>query len=258
MFMEERHQEITEMIQRNGKVTIAEITEKYGISDESARRDLRLLEQRGLCKRTHGGAILLQQVSVRPPVDREFKTMPVYENYQEIARRAVTKIKENDIVYLTGGSFGYLMVSFLPKDIRYTVVVNSVDIAKELRAFENIDVYIVGGKMRQSGSVVDSFAADFVNRLHFDVCFLTGGGVTADFGLSNGTEETAAFQRVVLKNSRRRYLLMPGTKVGADAFVKVCDATAFEEMLTDEDCVEEQIAAFEEKGIRVTIAGVVK
>lgn len=112
--------------------------------------------------------------------------------------------------------------------------------------------------MRQSGSVVDSFAADFVNRLHFDVCFLTGGGVTADFGLSNGTEETAAFQRVVLKNSRRRYLLMPGTKVGADAFVKVCDATAFEEMLTDEDCVEEQIAAFEEKGIRVTIAGVVK
>lgn len=112
MFMEERHQEITEMIQRNGKVTIAEITEKYGISDESARRDLRLLEQRGLCKRTHGGAILLQQVSVRPPVDREFKTMPVYENYQEIARRAVTKIKENDIVYLTGGSFGYLMVSF--------------------------------------------------------------------------------------------------------------------------------------------------
>lgn len=258
MFMEERHQEITEMIQRNGKVTIAEITEKYSISDESARRDLRLLEQRGLCKRTHGGAILLQQVSVRPPVDREFKTMPVYENYREISKQAATKIKENDIVYLTSGSFGYLMVSFLPKHIPYTVVVNSVDLAKELRAFENIEVYMVGGKMRQSGSVVDSFACDFVSRLHFDVCFLTGGGMTAEFGLSNGTEETAAFQRMVLKNSRRGYLLMPGTKVGVDSFVKVCDATAFEEMLTDEDCVEDQIAALEEKGIRVTIAGVVK
>ena len=44
MFMEERHQEITETINANGKVTIAEITAKYGISDESARRDLRLLE----------------------------------------------------------------------------------------------------------------------------------------------------------------------------------------------------------------------
>lgn len=53
--MEERHQEISETIQLNGKITIAEITNKYGISDESARRDLRLLEQKGICKRTHGG-----------------------------------------------------------------------------------------------------------------------------------------------------------------------------------------------------------
>lgn len=206
MFMEERHQEITETINANGKVTIAEITAKYGISDESARRDLRLLEQKGICKRTHGGAIVMQQVSVRPPVDRDFDKMPIFDNYREISRLAVTKISKNDIVYLTGGSFGYIMVSFLPKDIHYMVVVNSVDIAKELRAFENIDVYLVGGKIRQSGSVVDSFANDFVSRLHFDVCFITGGGVTADFGLSNGTDETATFQRTVLKNSRKKCL----------------------------------------------------
>ena len=59
MFMEERHQEISDTIKTNGKITIAEITAKYGISDESARRDLRILEQKGICKRTHGGAILL-------------------------------------------------------------------------------------------------------------------------------------------------------------------------------------------------------
>lgn len=258
MFMEERQQEIAEIIQTNGKITTAEITEKYGISDESARRDLRLLEQKGLCKRTHGGAILLSQVSVRPPVNRDFEKMPVFANYREIARQAVTKVKENDIVYLTGGSFGYIMVSFLPKDIRYTVVVNSVDIAKELRAFENIDVYIVGGKMRQSGSVVDSFANDFVSRLHFDVCFITGGGLTAEFGLSNGTDETATFQRTVLKNSRRRYLLLPGTKIGVDSFVKVCDAEVFDEVVTDWECVEEQVAALEEKGVMVTVVEEVK
>ena len=63
MFMEERHQEISDIIKTNGKITIAEITSKYGISDESARRDLRLLEQKGICKRTHGGAIVLSQVS---------------------------------------------------------------------------------------------------------------------------------------------------------------------------------------------------
>ena len=253
MFMEERHQEITETINANGKVTIAEITAKYGISDESARRDLRLLEQKGICKRTHGGAIVMQQVSVRPPVDRDFDKMPIFDNYREISRLAVTKISKNDIVYLTGGSFGYIMVSFLPKDIHYTVVVNSVDIAKELRAFENIDVYLVGGKMRQSGSVVDSFANDFVSRLHFDVCFITGGGVTADFGLSNGTDETATFQRTVLKNSRKKYMVIPNAKIGVDSFIKVCDVDTFDEIITDWDCMEEQIAALEEKGVTVTV-----
>ena len=75
MFIEERHQEISDAIKVNGKITIAEITSKYGISDESARRDLRLLEQKGVCKRTHGGAISIQKISVRPPVDRDFEKM---------------------------------------------------------------------------------------------------------------------------------------------------------------------------------------
>ena len=49
MFMEERHQEISDIIKTNGKITVSEITAKYGISDESARRDLRILEQKGIC-----------------------------------------------------------------------------------------------------------------------------------------------------------------------------------------------------------------
>lgn len=253
MFIEERHQEIIETIRTNGKITISEITSKYGISDESARRDLRLLEQKGLCKRTHGGAISIQQISVRPPVNRDFEKMPIFDNYREISRVAAAKIRENDTVYLTGGSFGHIMVSFLPRNIQYTVVVNSVDIGKELRNFDNIDVYIAGGKMRQSGSLVDSLANEFVSRLHFDLCFITGAGLSADFGLSNGTDETATFQRTVIKNSRKRYLVIPSSKVGVDSFIKVCDVDVFDAIITDWDCVEDQVAAMEEKGVEIIV-----
>lgn len=253
MFIEERHQEISETIKANGKITVAEITGKYGISDESARRDLRLLEQKGICKRTHGGAISIQQVSVRPPVNRNFDNMPIFDNYREISRMAATKVRENDTIYLTGGSFGHIMTSFLPRDIHYTVVVNSVDIGKELRDFDNIDTYIAGGKMRQSGSVTDSLANEFVSRLHFDLCFITGAGLTAEFGLSNGTDETAAFQRTVIKNSRNKCLLLPGSKIGVDSFIKVCDVETFDSVITDWDCVEDQIAAIEEKGVEVIV-----
>jgi len=253
MFMEERQREITKYLSENGNVTVSELTEKYGISDESARRDLRMLEQKGICKRTHGGAIIMPQVNVRPPLDRRFEDMPIYPTYRAIAQKAAAMIRENDVVYLTGGSFGYIMLTYMPKEIHYTVVVNTVDLAKELRFFENTDVYVAGGKMRKSGSVVDSMATEFIGRLHFDLCFLTGAGLTAAFGLSNGTDETAAFQRMVLKNSRKRILLMPGKKIGIDSFIKVCEADSFDTIITDWECPEDQIAALVEKDLAVTV-----
>lgn len=253
MFIEERHSAIEATIKSEGKISVAEIREKYGVSDESARRDLRILEQRGLCKRTYGGAISVQQVSVRPPEDRDFSTMPVFENYRLIAIEAAKMIKENDIVYLTGGSFGHIIIPYLPKNFRYTIVANNVEMGQELRAFENIDVYIAGGKMRRSGSLTDSLAAAFVSNLHFDICFLTGAGLTAEFGLSNGTDETAAFQRAVIKNSIKKVLLLPGNKIGRNSFVKVCDVETIGDVITDWEAGEDELVALEKRGLHVNV-----
>ena len=253
MYAEERQQQIAALIEEKGKVSIAELAEKYGISGESARRDLRALEQQGLCKRTHGGAIRPTQVSVLPPRDRNFDEMPIFDNYDRIAAHAVTLIHPGDMVYFTGGSFGFLMLRHLPADLKCTLVVNNADIANRLRAFPNIDVYVAGGLMRKSGSIVDSMAREFMSRLHFDLCFITGGGLTADFGLSNGTDETASLQRQVIRNSRRKVLLMPSQKVGTDSFVKVCDASAFDTLITDWDCVEDELIRLEESGVAVTV-----
>jgi hypothetical protein len=89
------------------------------------------------------------------PRDRNFDEMPVWENYEQIARQAVTHIKEHQIVYLTGGSFGFLMSTFLPRDIHYTLVVNSIDLANRLglsplMVMQNL--YVVKGKPSWSGS----------------------------------------------------------------------------------------------------------
>lgn len=251
MFMEERLQHIASVLKEKGKLTVAEIADTYGISAESARRDLGRLEKLGLCQRTHGGAILPPQVGHCPPQDRDLAAMPVYDNYRAIAQAAVDMIHPGDSVYLPGGSFGYIMATLLPQELRCTVVVNHVDVAKALRPLTNLEVYLVGGKMRPSGSLVDSLATAFVSGLHFDLAFLTGSGLTADFGLSNGTDETAAYQRSVLHNSRRKCLLMPGQKIGFNAFVKVCDATAFDTLITDQDACADQLTALEKLGLSI-------
>ncbi len=253
MYAEERQREIAQIIAEKGMISITDVTARYGISSESARRDLRALEQQGLCKRTHGGAILPRQVSILPPRDRNFDAMPVYENYDRIAAQAATLIHPGDMVYLTGGSFGFLILRHLPQDTKFTLVVNNVDIANRLRPFTNIDVYVAGGHMRASASVVDSMATEFMSRLHFDLAFLTGGGLTADFGFSNGTDETATLQRQVLRNARKKVLLLPSQKIGTDSFVKVCDANVFDLLITDWDCVEDELVKLEELGVSVTV-----
>ncbi len=255
MFIEERHQEILNIIKTNGRISIGEIQEKFEVSAESARRDLRILEEKGLLKRTHGGAIPISQVNALPPRHRDMKNMSINANYDSIAKKAVTFINENDVVYLTSGSLGFIMLNHLPKDFSYTLVVNSATLADELKYWDNITVYITGGKMRMHGttSLVDSFATAFVKNMHFDLCFITGAGIEADFGFSNGTDETATFQRTVIQNSRKKILMLPNHKVGVKAFIKVCDTNSFDTLITDWDTVEDELIKIEEKGVEVVI-----
>jgi Transcriptional regulators of sugar metabolism len=78
MFIEERHQEILKIVKEVGRISIGEIQEKFDVSVDSARRDLRILEERGLLKRTHGGAIPILQVGSMPPRYRDMKNMEVF------------------------------------------------------------------------------------------------------------------------------------------------------------------------------------
>lgn len=255
MFIEERHQAILKIIQEKGRISIGEIQGNFDVSVDSARRDLRILEEKGLLKRTHGGAIPLLQVGILPPRHTDMKNMEIYENYAAIAKKGAAFIKENDIVYLTSGAFGFIMLKYLRRDIPYTLVLNSVTLAEEVKYWDNLTVYVTGGKMRMHGTtpLVDSFATAFVSNMHFDLSFITGAGYDADFGFSNCTDEMAAFQRAVLKNSRKKLLIMPAQKIGFQAFIKVCDAGWFDTLITDWDAVEDELSKIEDTGVEVIV-----
>jgi len=255
VFIEERHQAILQAIQEKRRISIGEIQEQYGVSVDSARRDLRLLEERGLLKRTHGGAIPLTQVNNIPPRHRDYVNMEPSDDYAAIAKRAASLVREKDCVYLTSGSLGFIMLKYLPRDIPYTLVLNSVTLADKLKYWDNVTVYIVGGKMRMHGttSLVDSFATAFVRNMHFDLCLMTGAGCDAAFGFSNGTDETAAFQRAVIENTRRKVLMLPAAKIGFRAFIKVCGAGEFDTLITDWDAVEDERNRIGELGVEVIV-----
>jgi len=259
MFLEERHQAILDIIKNEGRISIGAIQERFNVSVDTARRDLRILEKNGLLKRTRGGAIPLPRIGQSTPVKMQYHSNKditnIYPNYDAIAAKAVEYIMPNDVVYITSGSIGFLMLKYLPIDYEFTVITNSIDNACILRKYENIKTYIIGGQMRPNGRMVDSMAQELVRSMNFDLSFLTGAGFTPDFGISNGTPETVVFQKIIANNTKRNIALFPSHKIGIKAFLKDVDMTKLDILITDSDVLEDDVSKFREKGLEVVIVG---
>lgn len=254
MFLEERHQKILDLLEETGSITTSMIQRHFNVGYGTARADLEILEKKGLLKRTHGGAIPISKIGQCTPVKMSFKDLEITENYQGIAIKACSYIEKDEIIYITSGTTGYVMSKYLPQDIKFTVVTNSISIADEIKFMDNVDIYLCGGKMRPKGTVVDSFATEFVRNMRFDKCFMTCAGISVDFGMSNGTHETVVFQRTVIENSKKNILLAPNHKINYNGFLKVVDADAFDMIITDNEAVEEELDKFRELGIEIVIA----
>lgn len=254
MFIDERHQAILDILSTNGRVSIGEIQENFNISVDSARRDLRILEEKGLLKRTHGGAIPIRQVAFgKPPKVTAKDITEVKENYMSIALKAVSMINPNDVIFITSATVGYFMAQNLPSDIRIRVVTNSIIIAEELRKKENISVILLGGEMDSKGNCYDSFAVEMIARLRFDKCFITSACISPKFGLSIQKSQAISFWNAVIDSSKETVGLFPTEKIGFESIISICPAKRLNTLITDWDASEEDLKAFDEQGIEVIV-----
>lgn len=255
MFMEERHNEILRLLAEQGRISNAEIQEMFQISYDSAKRDLRILEEQGLLKRTHGGAIPARQVGANVIKDLapDERVREVKENYLAIAKKAVREIAKNDVVYITNASVGFLMAQNMG-EVPCTVVTNSLAIAEELRKKEKITVLLAGGEMQKNGCFYDSFALSMIKRLRFDKCFVTSACVSAKFGLSVQKARSLDLTTAVINNSKTVYGLYPVEKIGFDSVISICPANKLHYMITDTEASEDDLSQFEEMGIKIKTA----
>ena len=239
MFIEERHQAILAWLREKGSITTGDIQEQYGVSYESAKRDLRILEEKGLLKRTHGGALPLHQVALGRPAKKTIRDIEtVRDNYLLIALRAVSMIQDNDVIFLTSATVCYLMAQNLPDGIRIRVVTNSIEDS---------------GEMDDKGNCYDAIAIETIKRLRFDKCFITSAFISAQFGLSIQKTAAISFFNAVMDSARQTIGLFPREKIGFDSIVSICPADRLDVMITDWDASEDDLKLFDEKGIEIVI-----
>lgn len=256
MFIEERHQAILDLLNENGRISNIEIQENFGVSYDSAKRDLRILEEKGLLKRTHGGAIPARQIGggICRDLSSKERVENVKENYLALALKAVSMIEENDVIYITNASVGYLMAQNIQSESNCTVVTNSISIAEELRKKKGVTVILTGGEMSENGCFYDSFTLSTVKRLRFDKCFITSACVSPSFGLSIQKSRSVELTNTVINNSKLVIGLYPTEKIGFDSVISICPANNLNCLITDSEASEDDLAQFEEIGIDVKIA----
>ena len=224
------------------------------MSYDSAKRDLRILEEKGLLKRTHGGALPLRQIATGRPAKVTIREMGcVKDNYLAIAKKAVSMIKDNDVVYIPSASVGFFMVQNIPDTLRIRVVTNSIVIAEELRKRDNVSVIMLGGEMDDKGNCYDTIAVETIKRLRFDKCFLTSACISANFGLSIQRTQEISFWNTLIDSSKITVGLYPNEKIGFDSIVSICPASRLDTLITDWDASEEDLKQFDEQGIKIIV-----
>lgn len=256
MFSDERRQEIVKMLDESGRVLAKDLASKFGMSIDSIRRDLSIMEEQGILKRTHGGAIPVSSVRQmpRPPATR-YGEGSTYQN--AIAKLAVSYIHENQTVFIGGASIHYVMLKYLPKDIPFTVLTNSVEIAYHLRDLNNIQTYIIGGQVKNSGNITDALATEFARQFTVDLCFATAGALSAN-GLSTATPEVAIFHKTIYNNSKKIIALAEYFKIGNDMFSGMYPISKLNTIITDEETSDEQVDLLKAHGVEVLVAAIEK
>ena len=230
MFIEERHREILKRLNASGTITTAEIQRLFGIGYDSAKRDLRILEEKGLLKRTHGGAI-----SLSAPERKE--TLRIVKDERpdivSIARYAVSLIKPDEVVFLPASPVGLQMVRGLPDGLSVRVVTNSLALAEEARQRQGTKVFMIGGELDDRGCATDSFATETIRRIRMAKSFITTAGVSAGFGLSVQKSVSVAFWNAVIGSSSAVIGLYPSERFGVDSVFSVCGAQRLNCVITD-------------------------
>ena len=254
MFLEERHNEILRLLEEKGSISTAEIQRRFSVGYDTAKRDLRLLEERKLLKRTHGGALPLKSVAFGKPAGVTCADFgEIKPNYLAIAEQALSMLCDRDVIFISAATVGYFMAQRLPEELHLRVVTNSTVMAEELRKKPNVSVILLGGEMDHKGNCYDAFAVEMIRQLRFDKCFLTSAAISPNFGLSIQKSGAIPFWNAIIDASRQAIGLYPTEKIGFDSIVRICPANRLHTLITDDEISEGDLGAFEELGIDVVV-----
>jgi DeoR/GlpR family transcriptional regulator of sugar metabolism len=255
MFAEERRQQILQQLREAGKVTVDDLSARFGVSAPTIRADLSFLEKQGLLRRTHGGALPIESTLYEPPYTvREMKNLL---EKQAIAQVAATLVQDEETVLLDAGTTTFEIARQFKQKRGLKVVTNSLSIALELMERKDMEVVLLGGSVHSARrATLGELVLHALDVIYVDHAFLSFNGVDARAGYTSVDFEAAAVKRKMMQHARQVIVVADHAKLGQVAFAQVAPVHAAHVLIVDEGASPDTLKAFEEAGVHVLIATV--
>ncbi|MCB1379382.1 MAG: DeoR/GlpR transcriptional regulator [Alphaproteobacteria bacterium] len=215
-----RHADILRLVREKGTITIADLAGVLSVSEETIRRDVRPLAEKGEIVKLHGAIALPHQVG-EAPFERRLRVNA--EAKRAIARHAARLIGDGDSLMLDTGTTTSIFARELLRKRNLTVVTNSSDIARTLATVNGNRVYMAGGELNgDNGAAFGTSAVQFVSTFRVRHAFISIGALDALAGPTDDYLAEAEFARMVLSCGDNRYILTDSSKFGRTALIRVC------------------------------------
>jgi DeoR family transcriptional regulator, fructose operon transcriptional repressor len=253
MYAEQRQQRIVEWARSEGRVDVAALAGEFGVTTETVRRDLTVLERHGVLRRVHGGAIPVERLGFEPGLGARDAVMT--EEKERIAKAALAELPDGGSVLVDAGTTTARFAELLPADRDLTVVTNALPIALTLSVRPGLTLLLVGGRVRgRTLAAVDDWALRVLRELYVDVAFVGTNGISVERGLTTPDPAEAAVKRTMIESARRVVVLADHSKVGADHFAGFGSAKDVDVLVTDSGLAEAAAVRLEAAGPRVVRA----
>jgi DeoR/GlpR family transcriptional regulator of sugar metabolism len=233
-------------------IHVAELARDMGCSEMTIRRDIRRLERDGFLRQTYGGAT----AHVTRSFDISFNARALQASREKrlIGMRAASLIESARMLYVGIGTTAEQFARYLPTRPDLTVVTPSLPIAS-LLGTRPIRVVVLGGAvLRDELTCVGPAAIGGLAAFRFDAAVVGAAGVSAQWGMTELTEEEGAVQRAALGRTDRVIVIADGSKIGAATPIVVGPASAISTLVTDPTAPAAEMDALRRMGVKVIVA----
>ncbi len=246
----ERRNAILSKLVLEGKVLVSDLSREFGVTEETIRRDLEKLDNDGLAHKTYGGAVKADNINLDLPF--QVRKQKNVEGKQHIAALISEMISDGSYLMLDSSTTALCVIKHIMSRKNITIITNSIEILIELCNKSDWNIISTGGTLKDGAlSLVGYQAEKMVSGFHVDMAICSCKGLDHTVGVTDSNERDSAMKNAMFSSAKKRILAVDSTKFDKASFVKVCNLSDIDTVVTDCEPDSSWLSSFSESGVNI-------